>query len=425
MTGTHQAIEDVWRREAPHVLAALARRFRGFDHCEDAAQEALLAATEQWPREGVPTDPKAWLVRVASRRLIDRWRAESSRAERELREGARMPNVDAAAASAEQRALEDDGIPGAAGGDDTLGLLLLCCHPAVSVPSQVALTLRAVAGLTTRQIAAGFFVTESTMAQRISRAKSTLRAQGARLDQVPDAQLPDRLGSVLHVLNLVFTEGHAASVGDQVMDRGLTDEAIRLTRHLCRQVPDHREAAGLLALMLLTDARRAGRTTPDGDLIPLGEQDRSRWDREKMSEGVRILEHVLPRGPTGPFQVRAAIAAVHAEAPSAGQTDWAQICVLYRMLQHLDTSHAVTLNLAVAVGMQHGAAEGLDVLEPLLDVPEMARHHRTHAVRAHLLEMAGRTDEAHAAYRRAAQLTASTPEQRYLLRRAASLIERG
>ncbi|GAA1135444.1 RNA polymerase sigma factor [Ornithinicoccus hortensis] len=423
MRPAQQAIEDVWRREAPHVLAALARRFGSFEDCEDAAQEAFLAATDQWPREGVPSDPKAWLVRVASRRLIDRWRSESSRAEREVREAGRVPGVDVSAPSAEQRALEEDGIPVAAGGDDTLGLLLLCCHPAVSVPSRVALTLRAVAGLTTRQIAAGFFVTEATMAQRISRAKATLRTQGARLDQVPEAELPDRLGSVLHVLNLVFTEGHAASVGDRVTDRRLTDEAIRLTRHLCRQVPDHREAAGLLALMLLTDARRAARTTSDGNLIPLGEQDRSRWDREQICEGVRILEQVLPLGPTGPFQVRAAIAAVHAEAPTAEETDWAQICVLYRMLQHLDTSHAVTLNLAVAVGMHQGPAQGLAVLGPLLQVPEMTRHHRTHAVRAHLLEMTGRAEEAHAAYRRAAQLTASTPEQRYLLRRAASLSE--
>jgi predicted RNA polymerase sigma factor len=418
VTEVGRAIEDVWRREAPHVLGALVRRYGDFDACEDAAQEALLAATRQWPGEGVPADPRGWLLRVASRRLIDQRRSDGARTLRELGVAVRVPYAETVASSAEQEALAHDGLPAPAGGDDTLGLLLLCCHPAVSAPSRIALTLRAVVGLSTRQIAAAYFVTEATMAQRISRAKATLRAQQARLDVVPDEELPNRLASVLHVLYLIFTEGHAASVGEQLLDRTLMDEAIRLTQHLCSQVPDHHEATGLLALMLLTDARRAARTTIEGDLVPLAEQDRTLWDRDEIAEGLALLEHVLPLGPAGPYQLSAAIAAVHAEAETAEETDWPQICVLYRMLQQLDDSHAVTLNLGVAVGMAYGPEAGLAVVDPLLEVPEMAAHHRTHAVRAHLLQRAGRTEEAHASYLRAAQLTASMPEQRYLIRRA-------
>ncbi len=404
-------LADVWRREAPHVLGALTRHHGDFDRCEDAVQEALVAAAAQWPVDGTPHDPRGWLIRVASRRLVDRHRADHARTRREGGVAARQP-VDALAAP------PADADPGHAD-VDTLELLLLCCHPALTRPSRVALTLRAVGGLTTAQIAAAFLVPEPTMAQRISRAKSTLRAAGARFDAVDPAELPDRLASVLHVLYLVFNEGYAASAGDRLLDVALTREAIRVTRAL-RRVSDDPEVAGLLALMLLTDARRPARTDAAGDLVPLEHQDRSRWDRAAIAEGVALLERALPDGRVGPFQLQAAVAAVHDEAPTWADTDWLQITVLYRMLERVAPSPVVTLNAAVAVGMAHGAPAGLAHLEPLLDRPDLRRHHRLHAVRAHLLERAGRPEEAAAAFALAASLTASIPEQRYLNRRAAA-----
>lgn len=419
-------LEDAWRREAPHVLGALVRRYGRFEDCEDAAQEALLAATAQWSRDGVPQDPRAWLIRVASRRLIDRRRADTARTGREQRDLASSPTDGLLSPAAEDEALAAalaPTLPPAADGDDTLALLLLCCHGALSPASQVALTLRAVAGLTTAQVAAAFLVPEPTMAQRISRAKATLRDRGARLDAVPQDELPARVDAVLRVLYLLFSEGYVASAGADLGDAGLTVEAVRLTRHLLQVLPDHAEATGLLALMLLTEARRPARTDGAGDLIPLAEQDRARWDGARIAEGVRLLEQVLPRGRAGPYQLQAAIAAVHAEAATAEETDWLQICLLYRMLQRLDPSDAVALNLAVAVGMAHGPRAGLEALAPLLGRPAMRRHHRTHAVRAHLLEGAGEVEAALAAYREAARLTRSMPEQRYLNRRAERLAE--
>ena len=391
-------LEDVWRRESPHVLAALLRRHGDLADCEDAAQEALEAAAKQW--DPPPENPRGWLITVASRRLIDRARADAARADRE-------------------QAAAEEPPPEPPGRDDSLELLLLCCHPALSRTSQVALTLRAVSGLSTAEIAAAFLVPEATMGQRLSRARTTLREAGARFGRLAPDEIPARVAAVLDVLYLVFNEGYTRSAGDELLDGELTREAIRLTRELGRALPDHDEVAGALALMLLTQAREPARTDARGDLVPLAGQDRSRWRSEEIAEGVAILERVLPRGPVGRFQLQAAIAAVHAEAPDAAATDWAQIRALYDMLERVAPGPAVTLNRAVAVGMASGPAAGLTIVDGLLQDPRMARHHRTHAVRAHLLELAGDRAGAAQAYERAAALTASLPEQRYLNRRAA------
>ncbi|WP_342803755.1 RNA polymerase sigma factor [Nocardia brasiliensis] len=398
-------VEHVWRRESPHVLAALLRRHGDLGDCEDAAQEAAEAAARQWDRDGVPDNPRGWLIRVASRRLIDRTRADRARAEREEAvAGAQPGDAHLAPAADDAPAAEDD---------DTLRLLLLCCHPSLSRSSQVALTLHAVAGLSTAQIAAAYLVPERTMTQRLTRARSTLRAAGAVFGLPTEAELPARIAAVLDVCHLMFTEGHTRSAGGTLVDASPAEEAIRLTRLLHAVIPDHDEAAGVLALMLLTYARATARTD-NGDLVPLAEQDRARWDHQLIAEGVRILERVLPHGHVGRFQLHAAIAAVHAEATTWESTDWRQISLLYAMLARVAPSPIVTLNRAVAVGMALRPEDGLALVEPLLDDPVMRRHHRTHAVRAHLLEMAGDRPGALDSYRQAAQLTASLPEQRYL-----------
>ncbi len=393
----------MWRREAPHVLGALVRRYGDFDACEDALSDAMLDATRQWERDGVPEQPRGWLIRVASRRLVDRLRSELARDAREARVAVR------------------EEAPPPTEPDDALHLLYLCCHPALTTASQVALTLRAVGGLTTEQIAAAFLVPVATMAQRISRAKATLRAAGARFEEPPADQLAGRLGAVRHVLYLVFNEGYTSSGGEHLVDVSLTREAIRLCRELTARLPDDDEAAGLLALMLLTAARTPARTDAYGDLVRLADQDRSIWDEAEIREGVAILETILPRGLVGRFQLEAAIAAVHAEAESADATDWLQVATLYRMLEQVAPSPAVTLGRAVAVAMCDGAPAGLVIVDGLLEDETMQRHHRTHAVHGHLLEMAGREAEALEAYRTAARLTTSIPEQRYLNSRAAAL----
>jgi RNA polymerase sigma factor (sigma-70 family) len=406
---TPAGFEDVWRRESPHVLGALLRRHGDLADCEDAAQQALEAAARQWVVEGLPDNPRGWLIRVASRRLVDHLRAERARAAREDALAATLPrDAFAAPAADDEQAWQDD----------SLQLLLLCCHPALTRPSQVALTLRSVGGLTTPQIAAAFLVPERTMAQRLSRAKATLREVEARFELPTDAALPERVAAVLDVLYLIFNEGYTRSAGASLVDASLTQEAIRLTRQLALRLPDHDEVAGALALMLLTQARESTRTDARGDLVPLAEQDRQRWDHERIAEGVALVERVLPRGPVGRFQLQAAIAAVHAEAPTAADTDWLQINVLYQMLEDLDSSPAVRLNRAVAVGMSLGPEHGLAIVNGLLDERSMHDHHRTHAVRAHLLEMAGDLEAAADSYSRAARLTASLPEQRYLNDRA-------
>jgi len=414
MTGAPGApdIGELLRELAPEVLGALVRRYGRFGACEDAVQEAMLEAVTSWPARGLPDSPKGWLLTVASRRLIDEVRSEHARRRRE--------QEDAAAAAP----LEQPQQP-AADHDDGLTLLFLCCHPALSGPSQIALTLRAVGGLSTAQIAAAFLVPEATMAQRISRAKEAIRASGARFEMPGPAERPARLGIVLHVLYLIFNEGYTATAGTGLTAPELSGEAIRLTRRLHRLLPGDAEVTGLLALMLLTDARRAARTGPDGSLIPLGEQDRSLWDSARIAEGVALVSAVLPAGQVGPYQVQAAIAAVHDEAKSVGTTDWPQILGLYELLEQLAPGPMVSLNRAVAVAMVAGPAAGLDLLRELESDRRLAGHHRLHAARAHLLEMSGDAEAAVTSYREAARRTTSLPERRYLTGRAARLAGQG
>ncbi|MCW2717436.1 MAG: polymerase subunit sigma-24 [Pseudonocardia sp.] len=399
--------EDLLRDLAPQVLGALVRRHGRFDACEDAVQEALLAAAQQWPHEGVPDNPRAWLLTVATRRLTDQWRSESARRRRE-----------AASASGSEPTSPGPGGDQPGDRDDTLLLLFLCCHPDLPPPSQLALTLRAVGGLTTAEIARAFMVPEPTVAQRISRAKRSVAGGFA----MPDGdEWGRRLGVVLHVLYLVFNEGYTATSGDDLHRPELAIEAVRLTRAVRRSLPDDGEVAGLLALMLLTDARRAARTGPGGTLVPLAEQDRSRWDAAQITEGVALITGSLAHTPMGPYQLQAAIAAVHAEAESDAATDWPQIAALYDLLGRIAPNPMVTLNHAVAVAKVDGPLAGLDMLAPLDADPRVARGHRLHAVRAHLLESAGDHRAARAAYREAARRTSSMPEKRYLETRANGL----
>jgi RNA polymerase sigma factor (sigma-70 family) len=396
--------EELLRELSPQVLGALVRRYGHFDACEDAVQEALFAASQRWAQYGIPDDPRAWLVTVASRRLVDEFRSESARRRREERTSA----------------LEVAG-PAASEGDDTLTLLFLCCHPSLSPPSQLALTLRAVGGLTTAEIANAFLVPEATMAQRISRAKQSIRDSDAGFDLPPEPERAERLRVVLQVLYLIFNEGYTTSSGPELFRTDLTAEAIRLTRLLHRLVPGEPEVAGLLALMLLTDARRAARTDADGMIVPLAEQRRDLWNREQIAEGVDLITRTLGTGLVGPYQLQAAIAAVHDESPSAEQTDWTEILALYEVLEQVSPGPVVTLNRAVAVAMVRGPRAGLAVLGTLDDDDRMARTHRLEAVRAHLLELAGDDAAARDAYRLAARRTASVPERRYLALRAARL----
>ncbi|WP_354641466.1 RNA polymerase sigma factor [Kitasatospora camelliae] len=405
--------EDLLRELAPQVLGALVRRYGQFDACEDAVQEALLAAALQWPSEGVPANPRGWLVTVASRRLLDQVRSEAARRRRE-------EAIAVATPQAELLGRPADADP-AADRDDSLTLLFLCCHPSLSGPSQVALTLRAVGGLTTAQIAAAFLVPEATVAQRISRAKQGIRTSGLPFRMPDPAEHGARLQAVLQVLYLVFNEGYTAAAGADLTAPQLSDEAIRLTRNLRRMLPEDAEVAGLLALMLLIDARRAARTRPDGTLVPLAEQDRTRWDSARIAEGVALLTETLPRGRVGPYQLQAAIAAVHAEAGEVDATDWPQILGLYDLLERLAPNPVVTLNRAVALAMVRGPEAGLELLATLEDDKRTASHHRLYATRAHLLELLGEHPAAAEAYREAARRTASAPERRHLTARAAAL----
>ncbi|MGH2636362.1 MAG: RNA polymerase sigma factor [Actinomycetota bacterium] len=390
---------------APQVLGTLVRRYGQFDPCEDAVQEALLAATQRWAEEGVPDNPRSWLVTVASRRLVDEWRSESARRRRE--------ETDAVLEPPGRRELSQE--------DDTLTLLFLCCHPSLSVPSQLALTLRAVGGLTTAQIASAFLVPEATMAQRISRAKQRIKETGTRFDLPPEPERAERLRVVQQVIYLVFNEGYTTSAGPALHRADLTAEAIRLARMLHRLLPGEAEVAGLLALMLLTDARRAARTDPDGFIVPLADQRRDLWDRARIEEGSALLTRTLGTGLVGPYQLQAAIAAVHSEAPSAEETDWPQILALYEVLEQVAPGPVVTLNRAVAVAMVDGPRAGLAVLGTLDADERMTHTHRLEAVRGHLLELSGDPVAARESFRLAARMTASLPEQRYLALRAARL----
>jgi RNA polymerase sigma factor (sigma-70 family) len=410
---TEAGVEAELRRLAPQVLGAIVRRYGHFDLSEDAVQEALLTAAMQWPEQRVPGNPRGWLITVASRRLMDELRSEQSRRRREDAAAAQVPAIETVAPAPGEERLPDQ--------DDTLTLLFLCCHPALSPASQIALTLRAVGGLTTAQIASAFLVPEATMAQRISRAKQRIKATGIPFHVPPEPERAERLRAVLHVLYLIFNEGYTASSGPDLLRSELTAEAIRLTREVRRLLPDDGEVAGLLALMLLTDARRPARTRPDGALIPLAEQDRELWNSESIEEGLALLTGALAQAPIGPYQLQAAIAAVHAEAERAEDTDWAQILALYELLERISPNPMVTLNHAVAVAMVRGPQAALDVLETLESDDRIAKHHRLDAVRAHLLEMAGEYDAARSSYRAAARRTTSLPEQRYLEARAARL----
>jgi len=398
-------VEDLLRELAPQILGALVRRHGQFGSCEDAVQEALLAASQQWAEKGVPDNPRAWLMTVASRRLVDEWRREGARRRRE--ETAAMLEI------------PETGRPLAH--DDTLTLLFLCCHPSLSVPSQLALTLRAVGGLTTAEIANAFLVPEATMAQRISRAKESIRSTGARFDLPSKPEQADRLRVVLHVLYLVFNEGYMTSSGPALNRADLTAEAIRLARMLHSLLPAEGEVAGLLALMMLTQARRAARTLADGSLVPLDEQRRDLWNHSLIEQGVALITRTLGKTSIGPYQLQAAIAAVHDEAPSAKETDWPQILALYDVLERVSPGPVITLNRAVAVAMVDGPRAGLALLGTLDDDERMARNHRLEAVRGHLLELAGDLPAARESYQRAARMTASIPEQRYLALRAARL----
>ncbi|MGW0826525.1 RNA polymerase sigma factor [Streptomyces sp. NPDC002845] len=400
-------VEDLLRRYAPQVLGALVRRYGHFDAAEDAVQEALLAAAGQWPEAGLPDNPRGWLIKVASRRLTDALRSEEARRLREEKAVALTPR-DAFVAP-------PPGADRAPNEDDTLTLLFLCCHPDLPPPGQIALTLRAVGGLTTAEIARAYLVPEATMAQRISRAKQ--RVRGVQFGR-PD-NWRERLPAVLHTLYLIFNEGYTATSGASLRRADLAGEAIRLTRTAHRLLPEDPEVAGLLALMLLTDARRAARTSPGADLIPLDEQDRGLWDKAEIDEGVALVTSALSQGRAGPYELRAAIAAVHDEAPTSDATDWREILGLYDVLVDLVPGPVERLNRAVAVAMVHGPHAALAELAVL--EPELKTSHRLDAVRAHLLERAGDPAGARAAYESAARKTLSLPEQRYLRGRAARL----
>jgi RNA polymerase sigma factor (sigma-70 family) len=405
--------EHLLRDLAPQVLGAVIRRFRDFGASEDAVQEALIAAATQWPREGVPDDPRAWLFQVASRRITDHVRSETARRRREAFVVSLVPPEQQIALAADS----DE----AAAQDDTLVLLFMCCHPALSSSSAIALTLRAVGGLTTAEIAKAFLVPEATMAQRISRAKQSIKDSGVPFQMPTPEERGQRLGAVLHVLYLIFNEGYTTSSGPELHRSDLSSEAIRVTRAVHTLLPDDGEVAGLLALMLLTDARRAARTGPAGELVPLTEQDRRLWDQRSIAEGVALVTAALSRGSIGAYQLQAAIAAVHDEAARVEDTDWPQILALYGLLMRMSDNPMVTLNHAIATAMVHGPAAGLELLRALDADARLSGHHRLAAVRAHLLERAGDPEAAIEHYRRAAGRTTSTPERNYLMTQAARL----
>jgi RNA polymerase sigma factor (sigma-70 family) len=398
--------EPLLRELAPQVLGAVVRRHGDFGASEDAVQEALTAAAFQWPRTGVPHNPRAWLIQVASRRLTDQIRSESARRRRETKMVLETPPEENVVPPADEAPVEED---------DALVLLFMCCHPALTRPSAIALTLRAVGGLTTAEIASAFLVPEATMAQRISRAKQSIKSSGVGFVMPPPDQRDASLGAVLHVLYLIFNEGYAASSGKAHQRVDLSSEAIRLARAAHEVLPDSGEVSGLLALMLLTDARRAARSGPDGEIVPLDEQDRSLWSKEAIAEGVQLVTDAMTRGAVGSYLLQAAIAAVHDEAPRAEDTDWPQIVALYCVLMRLADNPMVALNHAIAVAMARGPAEGLALLEKLGRDPRIKDHYRLDAVRGHLLERSGKIAAALPCYEAAAAKTASIPERDYLL----------
>ena len=408
------ASEHLLRELAPQVLGVIARRFRDFAAAEDAVQDAMVAAFTQWPHEGIPENPRGWLIQVASRRVKDQIRSEIARRQRET-----------AVASDVETATPFDDLETDMDPDDTLILLFMCCHPALTSSSAIALTLRAIGGLTTAEIAKAFMVPEATMAQRISRAKQSIKASNAPFRLPSSQERAERLPTVLHVLYLIFNEGYASSIGAHLQRLDLAREAIRLTRSAKALLPDNGEVAGLLALMLLTDARRAARTGPDEELIPLNKQDRTLWDKDEIAEGLALMTAALSKGSVGLYQLQAAIAAVHDEAARAEDTDWPQILALYELLNRVAPSPMVTLNHAIATAMVHGPSKGLELLQVLDRDDRLAEHHRLDAVRAHLLEMLGDAQSALKHYQSAAARTTSIPERNYLIAQMARLQESG
>ena len=404
--------EPLLRELAPAVLGAVVRRYGDFGAAEDAVQEALLAAALKWPRTGLPDDPRAWLIHVAARRLTDQIRSESARRRRETKVALEAPPDENVVAPPDEAAVEED---------DSLVLLFMCCHPTLTRPSAIALTLRAVGGLTTAEIASAFLVPEATMAQRISRAKQSIKSSGVGFVMPPPGERSARLGAVLHVLYLIFNEGYATSAGAAHVRVDLSVEAIRLARAAHALLPDSGEVSGLLALMLLTDARRAARTGPHGEIVPLDEQDRSLWDTEAIAEGVQLVADASTRGAIGSYLLQAAIASVHDEAPRVEDTDWPRIVALYGALIHMSDNPMLALNHAVAVAMVEGPAAGLALLEKLDRDPRIKDHYRLDAVRAHLLERSGQVAAALPCYEAAAEKTASIPERNYLLLKLARL----
>ncbi|GAB3400490.1 RNA polymerase sigma factor [Flindersiella endophytica] len=408
--------EDLLRELAPQVLGAVVRRYGHFDAAEDAVQEALLAASLRWPQTAVPADPRAWLIQVAANKLTDQLRSEQARRRREDTMAVRVPLDSYLAPAAD--------LPRTGDQDDTLVLLLMCCHPVLAEPVQVALTLRAVGGLTTEEIAHAFLVPEETMRKRITRAKQRIKASGVPFRMPPAAELDARVRAVLQVLYLIFNEGYTATAGPALVRADLTAEAIRLGRILRNRFPAAGEVAGLLALMLLTDARRSARLGADGLAVPLAEQDRGLWDRAAIAEGVSLVTWAMSESRLGPYQVQAAIAAVHDEASRAEETDWRQILALYDLLERVEggsSNPVVRLNRAVAVAMVHGPAAGLAAVEELASDSRLGEQHRLNVARAHLLELAGDLAGAMAHYRAAAGRAGSLPERRYLLTRASRL----
>ena len=403
--------EHLLRELAPQVLGAVMRRYRDFAASEDAVQESLIAAAKQWARDGIPSSPRGWLIQVALRRMTDHVRSEISRRNREFELAQELPVVVAPVIYSEP---EMDP-------EDALVLLFMCCHPALTPTSAIALTLRAVGGLTTGEVAKAFLVPEATMAQRISRAKQSVKVSQVPFSLPEAPERAQRLGSVMHVLYLIFNEGYTASSGDALNRTDLSGEAIRLTRLLHSLLPSDPEVMGMLALMLLTEARRTARTGPSGELIPLDEQDRSLWDRHLITEGIALVTKAMAHGAVGEYQLQAAIAAVHDEALDVQTTDWPQILALYSVLNRMSDNPMVALNHAVATSMVHGPRAGLALLEPLERDERLSGTHRLDAVRAHLLERAQDWDAAIASYLAAAEKTTNLPERTYLMMRAAHL----
>ena len=409
-----ESIQQQLRALTPQVLGILVRRYRDFPGCEDALQEALIAAAAQWPRDGIPDNARGWLLKVATRRLTDQIRADTARRLREQLVVSLVPADEQIAHAADA----------ASDRDDTLDLYFMCCHPALSLSSQVALTLRAIGGLTTAEIARALMVPEATVAQRVSRAKQTIKRAGGSFGEPTSLEQSERLPAVLNVLYLIFNEGYAPTSGTDVVRVDRSSEAIRVTRLLRQRIPAHPEVTGLLALMLLTDARRNARVDDEGMIVPLDEQDRSRWHRGQIAEGVALLQEALAAGAVGKYQIQAAVAALHDEASSTDTTDWPQILALYTLLQWMADSPMVRVSRAIALAMVAGPVAGLRALDSLAADPVLRDHYRLAAARAHLHERAGNREQAVVLYREAADSTTSTAERHYLLLRAARLAER-